>query len=216
MPIDALLLQAMQLEEVCEPEHILHQIDVFTLLLAVTRRPKHFIRVHKVEYDAERARRRPQRQQNPNLLSFLDAGDDFTELLGLLQEVLLKREKFDILNHKANLVARVVRVLVTLTIIIAFLVLLMGRLLLILIGVSVLTQRAVIVVFLEIGIIVLLASVRMFHIILALILIAKGSGTLLKQIGRTLITITRLAVLVLHVMILLDLLVHERLSRLLR
>lgn len=47
--VDAKLLQTMQLEEVCQPQHVLHKIDIRALLVLVAARPKHFSGVDKVK-----------------------------------------------------------------------------------------------------------------------------------------------------------------------
>ena len=53
MLIYALLLEPVKLEEVGEPEHILHQVYVFAFLLFVSAGPEHLVGVHEVEHDSE-------------------------------------------------------------------------------------------------------------------------------------------------------------------
>ena len=57
MLIYALLLKPVKLEEVGEPEHVLHQVYVFAFLLFVSAGPEHLVGVHEVEHDSEGLRR---------------------------------------------------------------------------------------------------------------------------------------------------------------
>lgn len=110
MLIYALLLKPMKLEEVSKPKHILHQVDVFALLLFVATCPKHLIGVHEIENYSEGLRSRPEWQQDTDLLSVIDAFDDVTELFRLLYEVLFEREELNVLDDEADFVIIVIGV----------------------------------------------------------------------------------------------------------
>lgn len=105
----------MQLEEVGQPEDILHQVHVFAFALRVSRGPEHIVAVDEVEHDLERLCHRPERQQNAYLLALLDLGDDVAELGALLKEILLEGRELDVFDYEANLVGvRIVTLLVRL------------------------------------------------------------------------------------------------------
>ena len=81
MFVDALFLESVQLEEIGQPKHVLHQVDVLALLVLVARSPKHFVGVHEIQYDSKGLGCRPQRQQDSDLLRIVYALDDVSELL---------------------------------------------------------------------------------------------------------------------------------------
>ena len=51
--VDAHSLQVVELEEVSQPQHVLHQVYVLALLVFVTAGPKHFSRVDVIENNPE-------------------------------------------------------------------------------------------------------------------------------------------------------------------
>lgn len=71
----------MQLEEIGEPQHVLHQVNVLALLLSVAACPEHLVGVYEVEHYSEGSCGRPEGQQDADLLSVVDAVDDVSELL---------------------------------------------------------------------------------------------------------------------------------------
>lgn len=71
----------MELEEVGQPEYVLHQVNIIALLFLIPARPKHLVRVHKVEDDSESLRSGPKWEEDTDLLGVVDAFDDIAELL---------------------------------------------------------------------------------------------------------------------------------------
>ena len=81
MPVDADPLQAVQLEEISQPQHVLHKVYVLALLILVATGPEHLTCVDVVEDDPEGLSCRPEGQQDAYLLCIVDVSDDVPELL---------------------------------------------------------------------------------------------------------------------------------------
>jgi hypothetical protein len=110
--LNALLLKTCNLEEISEPEHVLHQKRVLRFLLSIPTGPKHLTRVYVIKDDSECLGSAPKRKQNPYLLGRINVLNNVSELLTLGQKTLLECEEFDILDDEAYFVFVVIAFLV--------------------------------------------------------------------------------------------------------
>lgn len=117
--IDAQLLEAVQLEEICKPENVLHKEDVMTFNLFVAAGPKHLASVDVIKDDSEGLGSRPQRKKNPYLLCIINVFNYISKLLWLSHKSLLKSEEFHILHDETYFIVVIIRVLVAVAISIA-------------------------------------------------------------------------------------------------
>ena len=110
----------MQLEEVCKPQDILHEVYIVTLLVFIAAGPKHLPGIDEIEDNAESLCSWPQWEEYSDLLGVINVCDDISELLALVNKTIFKGEEFHILHDKADLVVVVVRVFLTIIFIYLF------------------------------------------------------------------------------------------------